>query len=161
MDVRGDLNAWKKKKTMKLKLISSCLAPKQQMEVHSCSWILSSLSLKIGLCDFWICFVKESIFRFLNMLSPPHYLIINMFVKPGRSCTRQFVTAVKRHPPYTHARARASIDPHPTPTNTHPSSFMNWVGGCACAPVTSKGKGNRCKSHSVRFVHPFDKTRKK
>lgn len=45
------------------------------------------------------------------------------------------------HVPHTHQH-----------TGAHPSNsacFMNWVGGCACAPVTSKGKGNHCKSHSV------------
>lgn len=24
---------------------------------------------------------------------------------------------------------------------------MKWMDGCACAPVTSRGKGNHCKSH--------------
>lgn len=37
---------------------------------------------------------------------------------------------------------------------------MNCMDGCACAPVTSKGKGNHCKSYSVPPVHPFDKTGK-
>ena len=32
--------------------------------------------------------------------------------------------------------------------------FMNEKGGYVCAPVTSKGKGNHCKSIQT-FMHPF------
>lgn len=39
--------------------------------------------------------------------------------------------------------------PSPTPPTPNSACFMNWMDGCACAPDTSRGKGNHCKSHSV------------
>lgn len=106
---------------------------------------------------------KDWTLWFLNMLCKRNHLItlLSMFVKPGRSCTRQFVTAVKRHPLYTHARAHSwTLTPLPL-THTPPVLWTGWVGvhalqsrakereivvnpiQCAlCILLTKRGKNN-------------------
>lgn len=64
---------------------------------------------------------------------------------------RKFVMGVSVNPP------RLSLHTSLLPHSSKSACFMNWVGGCAS--VTSKGKGNHCKSHSVPCASFWQKKR--